>query len=66
MGGDAEEGEKRREAVDEEEEGVESEDGVDEAGEEFFGEDGVFFDLWDGVSGRDLWGAGLGTALPAR
>ena len=44
MGGDAEEGEERREAVDEEE-GVEGDYGVDEACEDLFGEDGVFFDL---------------------
>ena len=44
MTADAEEGEGRGEAVDEDEEGLEADDGVDEAREQFLGEDGVLLD----------------------
>lgn len=43
MAGDAEEGERDGEAVDEEEEDLQGDDAVDEAREELFGEDGVLF-----------------------
>ena len=43
MAGDAEEGEKNGEAVDEFKEELQADDGVDEAGEELARKDGVFF-----------------------
>lgn len=43
MAGYADDGDEKREAVDQSEEGLDGDDGVDEAREKFAGEDGVLF-----------------------
>lgn len=49
MAGYADEGEERREAVDQSQEGLDGDDGVNEAREEFAGENGVLFNQFGEV-----------------